>query len=56
MIKQALKRQRPGLNETYYWFRSFNSLLEEAAERRLLTIERDDKSGGYLVHSDTGAT
>jgi uncharacterized protein (TIGR00288 family) len=55
MIKQALKRQRPGFNETYYGFRSFNSLLEEAAERRLLTIERDDKSGGYLVHSDTGA-
>ena len=53
MIKQALKRQRPGFNETYYGFRSFNNLLEEAAQRRLLTIERDDKSGGYLVHSNT---
>jgi uncharacterized protein (TIGR00288 family) len=53
MIKQALKRQRPGFNETYYGFRSFNELLEEAARRRLLTIERDDKSGGYLVHSNT---
>jgi uncharacterized protein (TIGR00288 family) len=53
MIKQALKRQRPGFNETYYGFRSFNTLLEEAAQRRLLTIERDDKSGGYLVHSNT---
>jgi uncharacterized protein (TIGR00288 family) len=53
MIKQALKRQRPGFNETYYGFRSFNKLLEEAAERRVLTIERDDKSGGYLVHSNS---
>jgi len=53
MVKQALKRQRPGFNETYYGFRSFNSLLEEAAQRRLLAIERDDKSGGYLVHSTT---
>jgi uncharacterized protein (TIGR00288 family) len=53
MIKQALKRQRPGFNETYYGFRSFNELLEEAARRRLLTIERDEKSGGYLVHSNT---
>lgn len=53
MIKQALKRQRPGFNETYYGFRSFNNLLEEATERRLLMIERDDKSGGYLVHSNT---
>src|SRR5512142_1775922 len=49
MIKQALKRQRPGFNESYYGFRSFNNLLEEAAKRRLLTLERDDKSGGYLV-------
>jgi uncharacterized protein (TIGR00288 family) len=56
MIKQALKRQRPGFNETYYGFRSFNILLEEAAQRRLLTIERDDKSGGYLVHSNMEAS
>ncbi len=51
MIKQALKRQRPGFNESYYGFRSFNKLLEEAAQRRLITLDRDDKSGGYLVHS-----
>ena len=51
MVKQALKRQRPYFNESYYGFRSFNKLLEEAAQRRLLTLERDDKSGGYLVHS-----
>jgi uncharacterized protein (TIGR00288 family) len=51
MVKQALKRQRPGFNENYYGFRSFNKLLEEAAQRRLLTLERDDKSGGYLVHT-----
>ena len=51
MVKQALKRQRPGFNESYYGFRSFNNLLEEAAQRRLVTLERDDKSGGYLVHS-----
>ena len=53
MIKQALKRQRPGFSESYYGFRSFNNLLEEAAQRRLLTLERDDKSGGYLVHGNT---
>ena len=51
MIKQALKRQRPGFNETYYGFRSFKKLLEEAAQRRLITLESDDKSGGYVVHS-----
>jgi len=51
MVKQALKRVRPGFNESYYGFRSFNRLLEEAATRRLLALERDDKSGGYLIHT-----
>jgi len=51
MVKQALKRVRPGFNESYYGFRSFNRLLEEAAARRLLAIEHDDKSGGYIIRS-----
>jgi uncharacterized protein (TIGR00288 family) len=50
MVKQALKRVRPGFNESYYGFRSFNRLLEEAAAKRLLALERDEKSGGYLIH------
>lgn len=55
MVKQALKRRRPGFNESYYGFRSFNSLLEEAASRRLFSLERDGKSGGYVIHtSDQG--
>jgi uncharacterized protein (TIGR00288 family) len=49
MVKQALKRRKPGFNESYYGFKSFNALLEEAQVRRLLELERDDKSGGYLV-------
>ena len=51
MVKQALKRRKPGFNESYYGFRSFNKLLEEAATRRIITLERDDKSGGYVIHS-----
>jgi hypothetical protein len=49
MIKQALKRRNPGFDETYHGFRSFNSLLEEAAIRGLLKLEHDEKSGGYIV-------
>ena len=49
MVKQALKRRRPGFSESYYGFRSFNNLLEEAQERQLVELERDDKSGGYVV-------
>jgi len=49
MIKQTLKRRHPGFNESYYGFKSFNSLLEEAQARGLLSLERDEKSGGYIV-------
>ena len=49
MIKQALKRRKPGFNESYYGFRSFNAMLEAAAAAGSLALERDEKSGGYLV-------
>jgi uncharacterized protein (TIGR00288 family) len=49
MVKQALKRRKPGFNESYYGFRSFNGLLEEAAKRGELALDRDEKSGGYIV-------
>ena len=51
MIKQAIKRQRPGFNESYHGFRSFGELLEEARARRLIDLEKDEKSGGYIVKS-----
>jgi hypothetical protein len=51
MIKQALKRQRPGFNESYHGFRSFNQLLEEARDRKLIVLDKDDKSGGYIVRA-----
>jgi uncharacterized protein (TIGR00288 family) len=56
MVKQTLKRRSPGFNESYYGFRSFNILLEEAAKRRLIALERDDKSGGYVIHSPAEAS
>ena len=49
MVKQALKRRKPGFNESYYGYRSFNQLLEDARSRHLLDLERDEKSGGYVV-------
>jgi hypothetical protein len=51
MVKQALKRRKPGFNESYYGFRSFSALLEEAERRGLLRLERDERSGGYILHS-----
>ena len=49
MVKQAIKRRNPGFSESYYGFRAFGDLLEEAQKRGLLELKRDDKSGGYVV-------
>jgi len=49
MVKQALKRRKPGFNESYYGFRSFNALLEAAEKSGTIALERDEKSGGYIV-------
>ena len=51
MVKQALKRRRPGFNESYYGFRSFSKLLDEAEARNLLTLQHDEKSGGVIIKS-----
>ena len=49
MVKQALKRRKPGFSETYHGFRSFGQLLEEAEKRKMLELQRDEKSGGYVI-------
>lgn len=49
MVKQALKRRRPGFNESYYGFQSFSKLLEEAQSRGQVDLELDDRSGGYII-------
>jgi|TARA_B100001971_G_scaffold204130_1_gene219958 uncharacterized LabA/DUF88 family protein len=49
MIKQTLKRRRPGFNESAYGFGSFNDLLDEAQARGQLELELDERSGGYVI-------
>jgi len=51
MVKQTIKRRKPGFNESYHGFRSFGQLLEEAQARHLLELELDEKSGGYIIRS-----
>ncbi len=54
MVKQALKRRKPGFNESYYGFRSYSQLLEEAQEQGIFDLERDEKSGGYIIKACHG--
>ena len=49
-----MKRKKPSFNETYYGFRSFWHLLEDAQRRGIVTLRRDQKSGSYIIE-DLGA-
>jgi uncharacterized protein (TIGR00288 family) len=49
MIKQTLKRRKPGFTESYYGFRSFGELLEDAQQRGLVKLQHDEKSGQFIV-------
>lgn len=51
VLKNAIKRRKPDFNETYYGFRAFGNLLEEAHARGLLEFDRDEKSGAYVYRS-----
>lgn len=49
MVKQTLKRKRPHFSETFFGYRNFSDLLEDAERRGLLELKKDEKSGGYLI-------
>ena len=49
MVKETMKRKKPSFNETYYGFRSFSNLLEDAQRKGVVTLRRDQKSGSYIV-------
>jgi len=51
MVKQTLKRRRPGFAESYHGFKSFGQLLEEMKSAGLVKLQHDEKSGGYIVES-----
>ncbi|MCC2955714.1 NYN domain-containing protein [Massilia sp. IC2-477] len=55
LLKDTLKRRRPDFSETYYGFRTFGNLLEEAQTRGLFEFGRDEKSGTYVYRSAASA-
>lgn len=50
LVKQTIKRKFPEFNEEYYGYSSFSRLLEDAQKRNILRLEKDVKSGTYVVH------
>src|SRR5207237_10730944 len=51
VLKEAIKRRKPDFSESYYGFRNFGGLLEEAQSRGLLEVGRDEKANAYVFRS-----
>jgi len=49
MVKTTMQRRKPGFAESYYGYRSFKELVEDAQRRKLLMMVRDEKSGQYTL-------
>jgi uncharacterized protein (TIGR00288 family) len=54
MIKDTMKRKKPSFDESYYGYRSFTHLLEDADNLALVDIERNPRSGTYVVTRNYG--
>ena len=49
MVKTTMQRRRPGFAESYYGYRSFKDLVEDAQKHKLLAVVRDEKAGQYTI-------
>jgi uncharacterized protein (TIGR00288 family) len=49
LVKQTIKRVYPGFNETYYGYKTFADLLEDAQAQGLIALEYDEARGNYVV-------
>ena len=56
VLKSAIKRRKPDFSESYYGFRAFGNLLDEAQSRGLLEVGRDDKSGAFVYRTAQAVT
>ena len=54
MVKPTMQRRRPGFNESYYGYRSFKELMEDAQRHKLVVLVKDEKSGQYTIRLATG--
>jgi hypothetical protein len=49
LVKETMKRKQPQFSEEYHGYRSFSRLLEDAQKHKLITLQRDARSGTYVI-------
>jgi uncharacterized protein (TIGR00288 family) len=49
MLKQTIKRKRPQFDESYFGYRTFSHLLEDAERHGIVRLSKDKKSGYQVL-------
>lgn len=49
MVKQMMQRLKPTFNMQYFGYSNFSDLLKDADKHGVVTIEKDERSGSYIV-------
>ena len=49
MVKTTMQRRKPGFNESFYGYRSFREMVEDAQKNKLVVLVKDEKSGQYTI-------
>lgn len=49
MVKQMMQHLKPTFNMQYFGYSNFSALLEDAEKLGVVILERDDRSGSYIV-------
>ncbi|MCB1955962.1 MAG: NYN domain-containing protein [Rhodocyclaceae bacterium] len=56
VLKEAIKRRKPDFNESYFGFRAFGNLLEEAQSRGLLEVARDERANTFVQRTSASVS
>ena len=48
-VKDAMKRKQPQFSEEYHGYSSFSRLLEDAQKHKLVVLQKDPRSGTYVI-------
>jgi uncharacterized protein (TIGR00288 family) len=49
MVKDTMKRIKPSFDESYHGYNSFSGLLVDAEKHKLITLQKDSRSGTFTV-------
>ncbi len=49
MVKETMKRKKPSFNESYYGYRTFSDLLQDAEDHGIIRLRTDSRSGTFVI-------